>query len=80
MARHLRRIGERFELKTPDALIFGEKGYVVESISYAQKLVAEGISVETSLFDTYEESVEYAKSRGIKRMIRVADEIFEIDL
>ena len=80
VARHLRRIGERFELKTPDALIFGEKGYVVESISYAQKLVAEGISVETSLFDTYEESVEYAKSRGIKRMIRVADEIFEIDL
>ena len=80
VARHLRRIGERFELKTPDALIFGEKGYVVESISYAQKLVAEGISVETSLFDTYDESVEYAKSRGIKRMIRVADEIFEIDL
>lgn len=80
VARHLRRIGERFELKTPDALIFGEKGYVVESISYAQKLVAEGISVETSLFDTYEESVEYAESRGIKRMIRVADEIFEIDL
>ncbi len=80
VARHLRRIGERFELKTPDALIFGEKGYVVESISYAQKLVAEGISVETSLFDTYEESVEYAQSRGIKRMIRVADEIFEIDL
>ena len=80
VARHLRRIGERFELKTPDALIFGEKGYVVESISYAQKLVAEGISVETSLFDTYEESVEYAKSRGIKRMIRVADEISEIDL
>ena len=80
VARHLRRIGERFELKTPDALIFGEKGYVVESISYAQKLVAEGISVETSLFDTYEESVEYAKSRGIKRMIRVADEIIEIDL
>ncbi len=80
VARHLRRIGERFELKTPDALIFGEKGYVVESISYAQKLVAEGISVETSLFDTYEESAEYAKSRGIKRMIRVADEISEIDL
>ena len=80
VARHLRRIGERFELKTPDALIFGEKGYVVESISYAQKLVAEGISVETSLFDTYEESVEYAKSRGIKRMIRVTDEISEIDL
>ena len=80
VARHLRRIGERFELKTPDALIFGEKGYVVESISYAQKLVAEGISVETSLFDTYDESVEYAKSRGIKRMIRVADEISEIDL
>ena len=80
VARHLRRIGERFELKTPDALIFGEKGYVVESISYAQKLVAEGISVETSLFDTYDESVEYAKSRGIKRMIRIADEISEIDL
>ncbi len=80
VARHLRRIGERFELKTPDALVFGEKGYVVESISYAQKLVAEGLSVETSLFDTYEESAEYAKSRGIKRIIRVSDEISEIDV
>ena len=80
VARHLSRIGEKFALKTPDALIFGEKGHVVESISYAQKLVAEGMSVETSLFDTYEETAEYAVSKGIHKIYVVSDEIKQFDV
>ena len=77
VARHLSRIGEKSELKTPDAIVYGDKGYVVEAISYAQKLVSAGSCVENSLFDTFEETLDYAKDRGIKKVIRVADDITE---
>ncbi|MBR1423697.1 MAG: ATP phosphoribosyltransferase regulatory subunit [Ruminococcus sp.] len=80
VARHLTRIGERFELKVPDAIVYGEKGHVVEAISYAQKLVKDGAVVENSLFNTYDETVEYAKRRGIKKIIRVAEEIGETEI
>lgn len=80
VAKHLRKIGEDFSLKTPDAVVFGEKGCVVEAIAYAQKLVREGIVVENSLFNTYEETVEYAKSKGIKKVIVVSDEIKETEV
>lgn len=80
VARHLTRIGERFELKVPDAIVYGEKGHVVEAISYAQKLVKEGAVVENSLFNTYDETVEYAKRRGIKKLIRVAEDISEAEI
>ena len=80
VARHLTRIGERFELKVPDAIVYGEKGHVVEAISYAQKLVKEGAVVENSLFNTYDETVKYAKRRGIKKLIRVAEDISEAEI
>jgi ATP phosphoribosyltransferase regulatory subunit len=64
----------------PDAIVYGEKGHVVEAISYAQKLVKEGAVVENSLFNTFDETVEYAKRRGIKKLIRVAEDISEAEI
>lgn len=80
VAKHLRKIGENFSLKTPDAVVFGEKGYVVEAVAYAQNLVRDGMMVENSLFNTFEETVEYAKSKGIKKVIVVSDEIKETEV
>ena len=80
VARHLERIGANPVSKPVDAVIFGEKGYVVEAMAYAQKLVREGCKVEHSLFNSYEETVDYAKSKGVKKVITVGEEITENDI
>ncbi|MBQ8967872.1 ATP phosphoribosyltransferase regulatory subunit [Ruminococcus sp.] len=80
VARHLERIGANPASKPVDAVIFGEKGYVVEAMAHAQKLVREGRKVEHSLFNSYEETVEYAKSKGVKKVITVGEEITENDI
>lgn len=80
VARHLERIGANPASKPVDAVIFGEKGYVVLAMAHAQKLVREGKKVEHSLFNTYEETVGYAKSKGIKRVINVGEDITENDV
>lgn len=77
VALHLERIGANPAGKPVDAVIFGEKGYVVEAMAHAQKLVREGFKLEHSLFNSYEETVEYAKSKGIKKVITVGEEITE---
>ena len=77
VARHLEKIGASPASKPVDAVIFGEKGFVVEAMAYAQKLVREGNKVEHSLFNTFEETVEYAKTKGIGKVITVAYEITE---
>lgn len=80
VARHIEKIGGVPQLKTADAVVFGEKGYVVEAMAYAQKLVRDGLTVENSLFNTQDESAEYAKSKGIKKLIVVGSEITELDI
>ncbi len=77
VARHLEKIGANPSAKPADAVIFGEKGYVVEAMAHAQKLVREGMKVEHSLFNTYEQTVEFAKSKGISTIITVGEEITE---
>ena len=57
VARHLRKIGKTPSVKPIDAIVFGEKGYVVEALSYAQSLVRNGARVENSIFNTLEEKV-----------------------
>ncbi|NLZ45385.1 MAG: ATP phosphoribosyltransferase regulatory subunit [Clostridiales bacterium] len=64
--------------KNPDVIVYGIKGKVVEAIAYAQKLAAQGLIVENSLFDTYEETEIYAKEKNIPKIIVVDDEIKEV--
>ena len=80
VARHLTKIGESFELKTADAVVYGEKGFVVEAIAYAKKLTEQGMTVENSLFDTAEETKEYAASKGIAKLIIVGKDIKEMNI
>ena len=41
VARHIEKLGGAPKLRTPDAVVFGEKGYVVEAMEYAQTFVRE---------------------------------------
>lgn len=68
--------------KVPDCIVFGENDCVVEAIAYAQQLVKKGMTIENSLFDTLDETIEYAKEVGIGKICVVGlnNEIREISL
>ncbi len=78
VANYLRKNNLAPELKKPDCIVFGEKGYVVEAIAYAQKLVDIGMTVENSLFDTIDETKEYAAAKGIHKIAVIGEDIQEI--
>ncbi|MBE6836449.1 MAG: ATP phosphoribosyltransferase regulatory subunit [Ruminococcus sp.] len=78
VANYMRKKGASPEIKIPDAVVFGKTGYVVEAVAYAQKLCNEGMTVENGLFDTLEETVAYAKEKGINKIYVVDKEIKEV--
>lgn len=78
VANYLRKNNLAPELKKPDCIVFGEKGCVVEAIAYAQKLVDIGMTVENSLFDTIDETKEYAAAKGIHKIAVIGEDIKEI--
>ena len=80
VAKHLRKIGANPVHKPADAVVFGEKGCVVEAIAYAQQLVRDGAKVENSLYNTFDETVAYAKTKGIAKVIVVSDEVKEFEV
>ncbi len=80
VANYLRKNGLVPNAKTPDCMVFGEKGYVVEAMAYAQKLVREGMTVENSLFNTLDETKEYASVKGIHKIVVVGSTVSHIKL
>lgn len=48
IANFTRKKGTAPKLKTADCIVYGENGYVVEAISYANSLVRQGLVVENS--------------------------------
>lgn len=80
VANYLRKNCLAPTLKTPDCVVYGEKGYVVEAIAFARKLVRDGMIVENSLFDTLDETKEYAAAKGIHKIYVVNESVSEIKL
>ncbi len=54
-----------------DAVVFAEKGFEMQGIKKAEELRKNGQTVETSLFDTIEETREYCHENGISKIITV---------
>lgn len=75
VAKLLRRKAHCPEQKIADCVVFGADGYEIKALKYSSTAAADGMIVETSPFDTLEETLFYAKSKGIKKVIEVADEI-----
>ena len=71
VARHLAKVGGGFTPKTADILVHGDEGCDVAAFKYVSELSESGKVVEYSLFDTFEESAEYAKKKGIPEIVRV---------
>lgn len=78
VSNYMRKKGASPENKVPDAVVFGKNGYEVKAIAYAGELCEKGLVVENGLFDTLEETISYAKSRGIKKVIVVEQDVKEV--
>ena len=64
----------------PKALVFGETGCEIQGQRLADSLTNQGVSCETSLFETEEETLQYAKEKGISKVYLVGAQTREIDL
>lgn len=61
------------EEKAPDMIVYGSEDYMMDAILFAEEQRKSGLTTETSVFDTLEETVQYAKEKGIAR-VAVFDE------
>ena len=64
-----------FKPAPADVLVFGTDGYEAAAVAYARKLISEGYTAETAVFDTYDEVKRYAEKKGIKRIDVVSDKV-----
>lgn len=64
----------------PAVLIYGGPGYEVEAQRLAAELISQGVRCETSVFETREESVEYARRNGIGRVLCTGEKSEELRL
>lgn len=65
--------------KKPDVLVHSVKGFEIEAIKYNATLAEANILGENSVFETEQEALEYAKSKGIKKLTVVGEEIKTIN-
>lgn len=79
LARVMLGRGNIPERKLPDVLVHSEKGFEIEAIKYTQTLSEANILGENSVFETADEAMEYARKRGIKKLIIVGSEIITKD-
>lgn len=72
--------GSAPKTKVSDVLVFSQMEYVMEAISYANSLSKKGLVVENSVFETLDETKEYALKKGIPKVVLVGERIENIDL
>lgn len=79
-AKHIMLQGGAHSTEKAQVLIFGEYGYEVKAMKYAHELVKQGMKIENSLFDSVDESREYALKNDIQKLVIVGKEIKEAEL
>lgn len=75
VAKLLRRTEHCPVQKTADCIVYGTDGFEIKALKYSHSVSCDGMIVENSAFDSLEETIDYAKCRGIKKVIEVSDEI-----
>ncbi len=69
-----------FTHKPVDVIVFGADGYETDAVIRARELAAEGMTVETAVFDNEEEVRSYAQTKGIRRIDIVSDSLTIVNL
>jgi ATP phosphoribosyltransferase regulatory subunit len=68
------------QISPVEVLVFAQPENQMKALEYIQRLAEVKIVTEYSLFDTIEETLDYAKEKGIHRIDMVGDEVKTIDL
>lgn len=79
-AKHMIICGNSKKAETSQVLVFGKAGHEVDAMRYVLDLQNKGIMAENSLFDSREESEEYARKHGIKELAVIGDDVSVIPL
>lgn len=66
-----------YSVPVPEVIVYGAEGFVMEAIKYAQSLRADGVIVENSVFETYEETKSYAEKKKIAKAVCVSETVTE---
>ena len=74
VAKVLAKSGEISELPCADVIVYAESGYEADAFKAAQKLRDEGAVVENALFDDLETVRDYAKEKGIPKVMIIGGE------
>lgn len=64
-----RKSTETAQGPTTDCLVYGAEGEEISALIHMRKLNEEGTTTEYSTFDTIDESIAYAHSKGIKKLL-----------
>ncbi|MGN0621729.1 MAG: ATP phosphoribosyltransferase regulatory subunit, partial [Porcipelethomonas sp.] len=64
--------------KNIDAVVYAEAGHEINALKTANKLRSEGKTVEISLFDTFEKTVNYAEKKNIAHVIKAGETAVEV--
>lgn len=75
-ARLIKR-ANTYKAKAPDAIVFAADGFEMDGLKYIGKLIASGLTVENSVFESVEDTKKYAVEKGIKKLVYVAEKITE---
>lgn len=60
-----------------DVIVYGDDNYVMKAITYANELRSGGLTVENSVFESYEETKSYARNKNISKIVCVGNDIAE---
>lgn len=60
-----------------DVIVYGDEKHVMQAITYANELRNNGLTVENSVFETYEETKTYAVNKKINKIVCVGNDISE---
>lgn len=66
-----------YSAHTADVIVYGEDNHIMKAITYANELRNSGLTVENSVFETYEETKAYAKNKNINKIVRVGNDVAE---
>ena len=66
-----------YSVPVADVIVYGEESYIMKAITYANQLRNAGLTVENSVFATYDETKSYAENKKINKIVRVGNDISE---
>lgn len=70
--------GSLEKTEPPSLLIYGEPGFETEAQKLAGDFISRGERCECSVFDSAEETLEYAREMGISKVLQVGETVKEV--